>query len=61
MTASTIIRFPARHAVIWIAREGPAWIVLARSHGWIHSDYASALADAKWLAKNFGFPIRRAA
>jgi hypothetical protein len=57
-----ILRFPLRRAsCIFITREGPAWLVLAREHGWLHADYRSALSDARWLAKNLRLPIRRAA
>jgi hypothetical protein len=57
-----IIRFPSQHtACVWLAREGPAWLVLARDHGWLHGDYASARADALWLSKNLGLAVRRAA
>ena len=62
MTA-TIIRFPARRAAaVWLlqAREG-GWLVLARGRGWLHGSHADALADARWLARNLGFPIRELA
>lgn len=59
--ASAIIRFPVRNAAcIWLTREEDAWLVLARDHGWLHGDYASALADALWLSKNLGLAVRRA-
>ena len=57
-----VIRFPARRgACDWVTREGPAWLVVAREHGWLHGDYHAALADARWLSENLGLPIRRAA
>jgi hypothetical protein len=57
MTA--IIRFPPRHApCVWLIRQSETWLVLARDHGWLHGDYQDALADANWLARNLGFPIR---
>jgi hypothetical protein len=58
MTAR-VIRFPPRcsHA-IWITREDTAWIVLAGAHGWLHGSRSDALATARWLARNLGFPIR---
>jgi hypothetical protein len=56
-----VVRFPARRAAcVWITREGPAWLVIAREHGWLHGDYPAALGDARWLSKNLGLPIRRA-
>jgi hypothetical protein len=42
-----------------VMREGPAWLVVVRSHGWLHGDERGALDDARWLADNFGLPIRR--
>jgi hypothetical protein len=62
MSGSTVIRFPARHAaVVWIAREADAWLVLApRGHGWLHGCYQDALTDANWLSENLGFVVRRA-
>jgi hypothetical protein len=60
--SARLIRFPARHAsCIWMLREGAAWLVLAGSHGWLHGDYHTARADAQWLARNLGLPIRSAA
>ncbi|HVI15335.1 MAG TPA: hypothetical protein VM822_21000 [Pseudolabrys sp.] len=57
-----VVRFPARHAsCVWIAREGPAWLVIAHEHGWLHGDDYTARADAHWLAQNLGVPIRSAA
>lgn len=62
MSDDRIVRFDAPHATaVWLAREGAAWLVLARDHGWLHGDYYSALTDARWLAENLGFVVRRAA
>ena len=61
MIAANVERFPMRHAVcIWLLREYDGWLVLAHNHGWTHGSYGSAVADARWLAKNFDLPIRRA-
>jgi hypothetical protein len=58
MTAS-ILQFPQRHKrSIRVVREraGAGWLVLTpRGHGWLHGSYASAIADAQWLAANHGF------
>jgi hypothetical protein len=60
MSGSSVVRFPARHAAcVWIVPEGAVWLVLARGHGWLHSSYSAALADARWLAGNLGFSIRK--
>jgi hypothetical protein len=56
-----IIRFPPRRSsAIWILREGPVWLVLARGHGWLHGDRRAALADTHWLGWNLGLPVREA-
>jgi hypothetical protein len=63
MTAGAVVRFPARRgAVVWLlqASEG-GWLVLARGHGWLHGSRLDALADARWLAHNLGYPIRELA
>jgi hypothetical protein len=61
MTApAEIIRFPPRRsAAIFVheVAEG-GWIVLAQDHGWTHGDARSAFADARWLSRNLGLPIR---
>jgi hypothetical protein len=53
-----VIRFPLRHsATIRIIRDGPAWLVLALDHGWLHGSLENALADAGWLSANLGLPL----
>ena len=60
--SARIIRFPPRRSsAIWILREGPVWLVLARGHGWLHGDRASAFREAHWLSQNLGVPIREVA
>jgi hypothetical protein len=58
--SAAVIRFPPRRfAAIWIlplAESG--WLVLHGAHGWLHGDYGAAIADAQWLARNTGLPIR---
>lgn len=59
MPGASLIRFPTRAAAcIWIVRDGAAWLVLARDHGWLHGSFHDALADARWLADNLSLPIR---
>jgi hypothetical protein len=56
---STIVRFPARHSKAIFILPGPdGWLVLARDHGWLHGTLDGARADARWLARNLGLPIR---
>jgi hypothetical protein len=47
-----------RAACVWLLLDCDGWLVLARDHGWIHDDYYSALADAQWMARNLGLPVR---
>jgi hypothetical protein len=63
--SATIIPFPTarrsrshRFAIVVHHDERDGWYVVRGSHGWIHSDVASAWADAAWLSNNLGFPIR---
>jgi hypothetical protein len=56
-TSSNVITLQAR--VVRIMRENGAWLVVVGGHGWLHGDRRAALADARWLAGNFGLPIRR--
>jgi hypothetical protein len=56
-----VLRFPLRQTgaiLICKERDGAGWLVCARNHGWLHGDRRSALADAQWLANNFGLPVR---
>jgi hypothetical protein len=58
----TVVRFPMRRsAAVWIARDGPAWLVLAGEHGWISGSREEADREALWLAQNFGLPVRAVA
>jgi len=55
----SIERFPGRRSMcVWLIFDSDGWLVLARDHGWLHSSYAAALADARWLARNLGLPLR---
>jgi hypothetical protein len=61
MTAS-VIRFPMRNAAaVFVMAAEDGWWVLVRSHGWLHGNHAAAVEDAKWLAENYGMPIRNGA
>jgi hypothetical protein len=57
MTAR-ILHFPQRGPFnVTVAREGPAWLVVTRDHGWLHGSRDAALADAKQIAGGFGVAI----
>ena len=55
MTAR-IIRFPEFHVRVVPANEG-GWMVLCRSHGWLHADRDTAFKDARWIAASYGTRI----
>jgi hypothetical protein len=53
-----IIKFPERGPfVVRIEREGAAWLVVARNHGWLHGSRREALADAERIARGFGVVV----
>ena len=57
MTAR-IIPFPQRAPfAVRIEREGPAWLVTCRDHGWLHGDRDAAIADANTIARGFGVVV----
>jgi hypothetical protein len=59
---ATISRFPDRPSnVVWLTRDGPAWLVLANGNGWVHGSSRAADDDARWVAGNLGLPVRETA
>jgi hypothetical protein len=57
MTAHVIL-FPARGPfVVRIEREEAAWLVVCRSHGWLHGSQRDAIADAEAVAAGFGVAV----
>jgi hypothetical protein len=58
MTAA-VIPFPPRLRAVWILPICEAWLVLLGSSGWLHGSLDDAIADARWLARNTGLPVRR--
>jgi hypothetical protein len=58
MTAQ-IIPFPRPPFAVRVTREDEGgWLVLVGSHGWLHGDEDGAREDARWLAANYGVPVR---
>ena len=46
-------------ATVRVLRESDdTFLVVHRSHGWLHGDYEDALCDAIWTAGNCGDPVR---
>jgi hypothetical protein len=53
-SSAVILPFPPRGPwKVELLREGPAFLVRARDHAWLHGDYAAAREDAAWLAENY--------
>lgn len=49
--SGTVIRFPPKGPfAIAVMREGNAWLVVARDHGWLHGDRHTAMREARELA-----------
>jgi hypothetical protein len=58
MTAR-IIQFPQRGPfAVHVEREGAAWLVVCRDHGWLHGDRREALEDAQDIADGFGVAVK---
>jgi hypothetical protein len=57
-----IVHFPqrCRFNAIWIVSV-EAWTVIAGSHGWVFGSLDEARAEARWLSRNLGLPVREAA
>ena len=55
----TAIILPFTPFIVRVERErdGEGWLVLARSHGWLHVDRNTALADAHSIAGGFGVGV----
>ena len=58
MTAR-VIQFPPRAPfAVRVEREGPAWLVVCRDHGWLHADHLDAIAEANEIARGFGVAVK---
>jgi hypothetical protein len=59
MTA-IILKFPSRGpSAVRVEPEagGECWLVIARSHGWLHGDFSAALQDARSIASGFSVAV----
>jgi hypothetical protein len=61
----TLLRFTLRARlaailVVPVARDS-GWLALWGSHGWLFGSHADAIAEAQWLARNLGLPVREIA
>jgi hypothetical protein len=43
-----------------ITREGAAWLVLCRGHGWLFGSRPEAIAEASEIARGFGVAVSEA-
>jgi hypothetical protein len=58
MTAQ-IIPFPQRGPFsVHILRDGEAWLVVCRDHGWLHSNINDAIDDAAEIADGFAVQVK---
>jgi hypothetical protein len=61
MMTARILRFPPRGRfspfAVHVVREAPAWLVLCRSHGWLHGSYREAIREAREIARGFGVVV----
>ena len=56
--SARVIAFPQRSPfVVRVERDGPAWLVTCRSHGWLHGSHHEAVTDAKAIARGFGVVV----
>lgn len=57
--AARIIHFPPRAPFsVYVGREGAAWLVICRDHGWLHGSWRDAIADAVEIARGLGAPVK---
>ena len=55
---NNVVPFPRRGPFrVEVLREDAAWLVLARSYGWLHGSLDAALADAELIAAGHGVAI----
>lgn len=57
-----IIPFPAVGPfAVTVMRDGAAWLVVCRDHGWLHGDRGQAIREAEAIAVGFGVIVKVAA
>ena len=58
MTAR-IIPFPQRGPIaVRVVRDGEAWLVVCRDHGWLHGDLDHALDAAAEISDGFAVSVK---
>jgi hypothetical protein len=56
-----VIRFPPRRAsaiFVCAERDGEGWLAIAGARGWLCGSLTEARAEARWLSRNLGLPVR---
>jgi hypothetical protein len=60
--SAQIIPFPQRGPFVVSVEAGEdGWLVLCKSHGWLHGNFREAFLDAKNIAAGFGVAVEVAA
>ena len=57
---NNVIQFPARgpFAVHVSSMTQTGWLVVCRSHGWLHANKQHAIRDAEFVAGTFGVAVK---
>jgi hypothetical protein len=56
--SGSIIPFPARGPfAVRLEREGNAWLIVCRQHGWLCGSRPDALGQATEIARGFGVAV----
>jgi hypothetical protein len=59
--SGNILRFPMRRVqavVVCRERGEDGWLALVGDHGWLCGSLREARAEARWLSRNTGLPVR---
>jgi hypothetical protein len=55
---TNIIPFPPRGPfTVSVCTSSDGWLVVCRSHGWVHPDKREAISDAEFIASTFGVAV----
>jgi len=57
MTARILQFPPIGPFTVHVEREGVAWLVICRDHGWLHGSRLEALAVANTIARGYGVAV----
>jgi hypothetical protein len=56
--SARVIPFPQRVPfAVRVEREGPAWLVICRNHGWLYTDHCDAVTEANAIARAYGVVV----